>query len=60
MEKDDRRFIILAALAAMILINSLENQPARWFQQVSFFLSYGILAYLIYLLGTNLVQAIQQ
>jgi hypothetical protein len=59
MDQDDRRFIILAALAALILLNSLENQPARWFQQLSFVLSYGVLAYLIYLLGTNLIQAIQ-
>mgnify|MGYP000379630121 CR=1 FL=1 len=60
MEQDDRRFIILAALAALILLNSLKNQPDRGFQQLSFFPSYGVLAYLIYLLGTNLVQTIQQ
>jgi len=57
MNTEDKRFIVIATLSAFILLNSLGNTPARWFQQASFFLSYGVLVYIIYIIFSDLVSA---
>mgnify|MGYP006303086343 CR=1 FL=1 len=55
MEQRDARFLIVSALIAVTLLNSLDAPTAEWFRTVSFALAYGVLLYVGYAVARSVL-----
>ena len=47
-ETRDARFLLVSALLAVTLLNTLDVPTAEWFRTASFALAYGVLLYVGY------------